>query len=139
MDDRLALPGRLGVGVKTTYTPLMAKHDAFYRLWYKVNRPEYGCWPWRGPSLGVSGGYHLVAIGTNPETGKPTNKIASRLVFEVMYGGPLPEGMEVGHLCGNPNCVKPTHLAGMTHLQNCAMKRPHALYRAEKMARTLAS
>lgn len=100
--------------------------EAFYRLWGKVHRPERGCWTWRGKSRGVAGGYHVVKVGVN-EAGVQTNRVASRFLYEVMYGGPLPRGFEVGHLCGDAGCLKPSHLAMMTKAQNERMKDPHRL------------
>ena len=44
---------------------------------------------------------------------------------EVMYGGPLPKGMEVAHLCNNAGCIKPSHLVMGTRAQNERMKDPH--------------
>lgn len=99
------------------------RERAFYRVWSNVHRPPQGCWTWRGHSMGVKGGYHVVHVGYHPETGHSVNQVASRLVFETMYGSPLPDGMEAGHLCAQADCLKPSHLAGMTRAQNEAMKR----------------
>lgn len=98
---------------------------AFYEVWAKVTRPEHGCWTWRSKSKGVAGGYHQVTIGYHPVTGNNVLKVASRLVYEVMYGGPLPKGMEVAHLCNNAGCIKPSHLVMGTRAQNERMKDPH--------------
>jgi hypothetical protein len=32
--------------------------------------------------------------------------------------GPVPEGLELDHLCRNPPCVNPAHLEPVTHQQN---------------------
>ena len=32
--------------------------------------------------------------------------------------GPVPEGLEIGHLCGVKLCVNPAHLEAMTHEKN---------------------
>lgn len=100
---------------------------AFYRLWSKVHRPEAGCWTWRDSAPGVKGGYHQIAVGRHPETGNAIHKIASRFVFEAEWGGPLPRGMEVAHICNNPGCVKPSHLIGATRVQNERMKDAYRL------------
>lgn len=102
-----------------------SEQAAFYRVWGNVYRPERGCWTWRGKGKGIAGGYHQIRVGTHPVSGNAVLKVASRFVFEVMYGGPLPKGMEVGHLCHNAGCIKPSHLAGMTRVQNERMKDPH--------------
>jgi hypothetical protein len=111
------------------------EQEAFSRIWGNVNRPERGCWRWRGKSRGVAGGYHQVNVGYHPETGNNILKIASRFVYEVMYGGPLPKGMQVAHLCDTTDCIKPTHLVMATQAQNERMKDPRR--RAEDRRRTL--
>jgi hypothetical protein len=75
----------------------------------------------------VKGGHHQVTIGYHPASGNRVLMVASRFVFEMMHGGSLPAGIEVGHLCNNPGCIKPSHLAGMTRAQNEAMKHSHRM------------
>lgn len=47
---------------------------------------------------------------------------AHRWSYEQAYG-PIPDGLEIGHLCHNPKCWEPTHLRAMTHAENMAMRR----------------
>lgn len=42
---------------------------------------------------------------------------AHRWAYEQVYG-PIPDGMEIGHLCHNPACWNPDHLRAMTHADN---------------------
>ncbi|WP_369010576.1 HNH endonuclease signature motif containing protein, partial [Bacillus cereus] len=42
---------------------------------------------------------------------------AHRYVYENL-SGPIPEGMELDHLCRNPPCVNPDHLDPVTHEEN---------------------
>ena len=44
-------------------------------------------------------------------------KMAHRVVFEHHYG-PVPEGMELDHLCRNRACVNHEHLEIVTHKEN---------------------
>jgi len=44
---------------------------------------------------------------------------AHRLAFET-WVGPIPEGLEIDHLCGNRNCINPGHLQATTHAGNMA-------------------
>lgn len=40
-----------------------------------------------------------------------------RAVYEEYYG-PVPEGMELDHLCRNRSCYNPHHLDPVTHAEN---------------------
>lgn len=69
-----------------------------------------GCWKWIGARW--SKGY-----------GKFTEPVTQRRIGAHVWGyknfvGPIPEGMELDHLCRNPWCVNPEHLEPVTHLEN---------------------
>lgn len=68
-----------------------------------------GCWHW----LYAQDGHGYGVIGNNYKTRK-----AYRVAYEV-FNGPIPSGLVVRHLCNNPICVNPKHLALGTHLDNC--------------------
>jgi HNH endonuclease len=70
-----------------------------------------GCWPWLGTR---SKGYGMIMIGG--KSGR--QRLAHRVVWELHAGQPVPAGMLVRHLCGNPWCVRPTHLAAGTTQDN---------------------
>lgn len=42
---------------------------------------------------------------------------AHRFSYEILVG-PIPEGMELDHLCKNRRCVNPAHLEPVTHHEN---------------------
>lgn len=44
--------------------------------------------------------------------------LAHRHIYE-QYRGPIPEGLELDHLCRVRPCVNPEHLEPVTHLENC--------------------
>lgn len=67
-----------------------------------------GCWEWissrtsgRRPRFSVDGRHTL----------------AYRVMYE-LYVAPIPEGQVIDHLCGNPICVKPSHLEAVTQSVN---------------------
>lgn len=66
------------------------------------------CWLW--PLSRATHGYGQVRIG-----GKTMR--AHRAAYELLIG-PVPEGLELDHLCRNRACVNPAHLAPVTHQIN---------------------
>lgn len=66
------------------------------------------CWEWIGATSPK--GYGQVRKDG-------TTKQAHRAVWEWEVG-PIPEGLELDHLCGRKNCVNPHHLEAVTHQEN---------------------
>jgi hypothetical protein len=66
------------------------------------------CWMWTGPSN--PGGY-----GTAAFEGQKTT--AHRVLYQLIKG-PIPEGMDLDHLCRNRLCVNPEHLEPVTRGEN---------------------
>jgi hypothetical protein len=94
----------------------MKRRDEAERFWEKVERRgEDECWPWLA---GTHKGY-----GTFREAGHRSNKRKAHAgqVAWRLANGPLPEGLEVDHLCRNRLCCNPQHLEAVTHSEN--MKR----------------
>lgn len=69
---------------------------------------DTGCWEWQ--KVRNSKGYGKVVID-----GK--NFQAHRKSYE-HFVGPIPEGLEMDHLCSNPCCINPKHLEPVTQLEN---------------------
>lgn len=68
------------------------------------------CWLW---TAGKSGnGYGRIRWGAQHK-----ETPAHRVVYEILIG-PIPQGMDLDHLCRTPACVNPEHLEPVTHRVN---------------------
>jgi hypothetical protein len=76
-------------------------------FWSKVHMTD-GCWLWT--AMLSDDGYGRIAV-------RRRQRYAHRVAYEQMVG-PIPEGMELDHLCRNRRCVRPDHLEPVTHLEN---------------------
>lgn len=77
------------------------------RFWPKVTLSE-GCWEWTG-ALSI-GGYGVIPA-------RPCAIYAHRCAYQLLVG-PVPDGLELDHLCRNRKCVNPAHLEPVTHREN---------------------
>lgn len=75
----------------------------------KVDTPnEVDCWEW---TAALRNGYGVFGV----RAGKVV--YAHRFMWEI-YVGPIPEGMQLDHLCRNRKCVNPDHLEPVTQREN---------------------
>lgn len=80
--------------------------------------PRFGtpCWLWTGAT---KSGYGFMWMsresGGNVREGKQAG--AHILMYEHV-NGPVPEGLELDHLCRVRHCVNPAHLEAVTHTEN---------------------
>jgi hypothetical protein len=84
------------------------------RFWTKVDVDEAGCWLW-GASVDL-GGYARFHIG-RPSAGTARMASAHRVAYSSLVG-PIPEGLQLDHLCRVRHCVNPKHLEPVTHREN---------------------
>jgi hypothetical protein len=68
-----------------------------------------GCWEWTG-ATGGSRRYGCISV-------KGVTRRAHRVAYELL-AGPIPDGLELDHLCRNRLCVNPEHLEPVTHREN---------------------
>jgi hypothetical protein len=79
------------------------------RFWtFVFPEPNSGCWLWTG-ALHTGYGRFGVKQGMVRQ--------AHRVAWEITRG-PIPEGLQVDHLCRNTACVNPDHLEPVTPLVN---------------------
>lgn len=76
------------------------------RFWSRVDA-DGDCWEWTGSTRE---GYGAVRF-------RGRNTLAHRVSYEHLVG-PIPEGLELDHLCRNRRCVNPDHLEPVTHREN---------------------
>lgn len=73
------------------------------------------CWIWTG-SVGSSG-YGKVTGEPHAPGVKAPDLLTHRVVWEHHYG-PIPDGLQLDHLCGVIRCCNPDHLEPVTHEEN---------------------
>lgn len=82
--------------------------DAVRRLYERVDRRPAGCWLWTGTI--APNGYGYFAI-------KGRSQQAHRVAYELLVG-PIPDGLDLDHLCRVRACVNPDHLEPVTRSEN---------------------
>ena len=94
------------------------------RFWAKVRVPVEpdGCMVWTGAKNNK--GYGQLWVGSQTD-GTARKVLAHRVAFTALVG-PIPDGREVDHACGNPSCVRPDHLRLASHAENMRYARRRA-------------
>lgn len=84
------------------------------RFWAKVARPnKNGCALW----LACTDQYGYGRFTVGPKVARLYHR--AHRVAHTIATGPIPDGMDVDHMCHTPACVAPLHLRAATRSQNC--------------------
>lgn len=91
----------------------MSRPEVWLRRFMANVAAEDGCWIWQGR--------------TNQGYGVYGGRVAHREAYKRIIG-PIPDGLELDHLCLRPACVNPAHLEPVTRAENArrrAANRTH--------------
>lgn len=84
--------------------------DQVAAFWRKVTKTD-GCWLWTGARAGRA----TLQYGNTRWSRRV--RYAHRVAYELLVG-PVPDGLELDHLCRVPLCVNPAHLEAVTRSEN---------------------
>ncbi len=79
------------------------------RFWEKTEQ-QGDCVVWMGAKSAYGHGQFGIS-----QPGK--TRYVHRIVYEAV-NGPVPDGLELDHLCRTPACINPAHLEAVTHREN---------------------
>jgi hypothetical protein len=81
-------------------------------FWERVDRgsDDEGCWTWMGTK--TPDGY-----GVFYDVRVKGSRRAHRVAYEALVG-PIPNGLQIDHLCRTRNCVNPTHMEAVSSRVN---------------------
>lgn len=96
------------------------------RFMAQVRKQDDGCWIWYGPRKHQPDGQQY---GSTHHEGRTIS--AHRLAW-MLFRGPIPEGLEIDHLCRVTRCVNPDHLEPVTHRENVLRGQGLAAINARK-------
>lgn len=92
----------------------MTDTDLKSRLLARVEQTELGCWEWHGARN--DRGYGQLRVDGRVQS-------THRLSYEI-HVGPIPDGLQLDHLCRNRCCCNPQHLEPVTPAVNTRRGEP---------------
>jgi len=78
------------------------------RFWERVQYLPSGCWEWTRQLNNKGYGQFWI---------RHKAYLCHRMAYQDL-AGPIPEGLELDHLCRNTKCLNPAHLEPVTHREN---------------------
>lgn len=109
------------------------EHREARRFWPRVTPDSDGCWIWGG-SVREMNGYGQFAVK------KPTGKwtyTGAHIWSHRFFGGVVPDGWEVDHLCRVRLCVRPDHLEAVTVQVNRKRRDERTVFDLDRSPRPL--
>lgn len=92
------------------------------KLLTKIRLAPSGCWLWTGATYPAGYG----------KTGVDGRTLLAHRVSYELFVGPIPEGLQLDHLCRVRNCVNPAHLEPVTAAENTLRGNGPAAVNARK-------
>jgi hypothetical protein len=103
------------------------RRPAVDRFAEKIALTDTGCIEWLAGTIRGYGQFYAGRMSYD-ETG---TMFAHRWSYEY-HVGPIPDGMQLDHLCRNPSCVNPEHLEPVTARENVMRSSGRAAVNARK-------
>lgn len=88
----------------------------FERLMSHVDKQDDGCWIWTA-ALDRAG------YGRTEDTSQRRKVAVHRFMYELLVG-PIPDGLQIDHLCRVRACCNPAHLEPVTSAENTRRGEP---------------
>lgn len=98
--------------------------EAFPERFVAKITAEGGCWRWDGTK-------NAQGYGQIYEPAIKHMVYAHRFAYEFVHG-PIPDGLQIDHLCRNPSCANPSHLEAVSSRENTLRGRAVTAINAAK-------